>query len=69
MIKFQENTQTDVRKEGWTDHHRIFPATNRGLTSTTVVDWHLKVKNKKCLYWSNKKLLHYSQDAKNQLYP
>ena len=25
-----------------------FPANARGLTSTTAVDWHLKVKNKKC---------------------
>ena len=28
--------------------HRIFSATARGLTITTAVDWHLKVKNKKC---------------------
>ena len=35
-------------KDGQTLFHRIVPATARGLTSTTVVDWHLKVKNKKC---------------------
>ena len=35
-------------KDGQTLFHRIFPATARGLTSTTAVDWHLKVKNKKC---------------------
>ena len=35
-------------KDGKTLFHRIFPATARGLTSTTAVDWHLKVKNKKC---------------------
>ena len=44
MIKFQENTQTDARREGWADPHRIFLATTRRLT--TAVDWHLKVKNK-----------------------
>ena len=35
---------------GWKDIqtllHRILPATTRGLTSTTAVDWHLKVKDK-----------------------
>ena len=34
-------------KNGQTLFHRILPATVRGLTSTTAVDWHLKVKNKK----------------------
>ena len=34
-------------KDGQTLFHRILPATARGLTSTTAVDWHLKVKNKK----------------------
>ena len=35
-------------KDGQTLFHRILPATARGLTSTTSVDWHLKVKNKTC---------------------
>ena len=35
-------------KDGQTLFHRIFPATTRGLTNTTAVDWHLKAKNKKC---------------------
>ena len=35
-------------KDGETLFHRVLPATTRGLTSTTAVDWHLKVKNKKC---------------------
>ena len=35
-------------KNGQTLFHRIFPATVGGLTSTTAVDWHVKVKNKKC---------------------
>ena len=35
-------------KDGQTLFHRILPATTRGLTSTTAVDWHLKVKDKKC---------------------
>ena len=47
MIKFQENTQTGG-KDGQTLFHRILPATARGLKSTTAVDWHLRVKNKKC---------------------
>ena len=34
-------------KDGQTLFHRIAPATARGLTSTTEVDWHSKVK-KKC---------------------
>ena len=34
-------------KDEQTLFHRILPATARGLTSTTAVDWHLKVKNKK----------------------
>ena len=35
-------------KNGQILFHRAFPATTRGLTSTTAVDWHLEVKNKKC---------------------
>ena len=46
MITFQENTQTDVRREGWTDHISQDPSSQRqGLTSKTAVDWHLKAKN------------------------
>ena len=35
-------------KDGQTLFHRILQATASGLTSTTAVDLHLKVKNKKC---------------------
>ena len=35
-------------KDRQTVFHRIFQATAGGLTSTTAVNWHLKVKNKKC---------------------
>ena len=35
-------------KDGQPLFNRILPATTMGLTSTTAVDWHLKVKNKKC---------------------
>ena len=69
MIKFQDNTQTDARREGWKDPHRIFPAATRELTSTTAVDWHSKIKNKKCDVGLTKKVLHHSQSAKNQLNP
>ena len=34
-------------KDGQTLFHSILPATARVLTSTTAVDWHLKVKDKK----------------------
>ena len=34
-------------KDGQTLFHRIFPANARSLKSTTAVDWHLKVKDKK----------------------
>ena len=47
MIEFQENTQTDARKME-TLFHRILPATAKGLTSTTAVEWNLKAKDKKC---------------------
>ena len=32
-------------KDGQTLFHRILPATVRGLTSKTAVNWHLKVKD------------------------
>ena len=35
-------------KDEQTLFHRILQATASGLTSTTAVDLHLKVKNKKC---------------------
>ena len=37
--------QTAGGKDGQTLFHRIFPATAEGLTSTTAVNWHLKVKD------------------------
>ena len=46
MIQFQENTHNDGRTEGRTDlFPRIFLVTVWGLTSTTAVDWYLKVKD------------------------
>ena len=53
-------------KDGQTLFHRILPATTKGLSSTTAVDWHLKIKDR-VQYWLNQKLLHHSQHAKNQL--
>ena len=32
-------------KDGQTLFHKIFPATAKGLTSTTEVDWHLETKH------------------------
>ena len=45
MTQFQENSPTDSKMEGQTDPiYRTLPATTRGPTNTTAVDWHLKVK-------------------------
>ena len=57
MAKFREISWSNSNKTLWlmsggkdrqTLIHRILPVTARGLTSTTAVDWHLKVKDKKC---------------------
>ena len=57
MAKFREISWSNSKKTPWqmsrgknsqTLFHRIIPGTARGLTSTTPVDWHLKVKDKKC---------------------
>ena len=57
MAKFREISWSNSKKTHWqmsggkdrqTLFHRILPATARGLTSTTPVDWHLKVEDKKC---------------------
>ena len=49
MIKFHENTQTNVRREGWTDTISYDPSSYRqGANKYIAVDWHLKVKNKNC---------------------
>ena len=40
-----KKTPADDRKDGQTLFHRILPATPRSLTSTTAVDWHLKVRD------------------------
>ena len=45
MIQFQENTQTAGRKDGQTLFDRILLATGGALTSTTTMDWYLKVKD------------------------
>ena len=46
MILFQEKPQqTAGWKDGQTLFHRILLATGSSPTSTTAVDWHLKVKD------------------------
>ena len=46
MIQFQEKTWTNIgRKDRDTLFHRTLPATAGGPTSTTAVDWHLKIKD------------------------
>ena len=68
MIQFQENTETDDRRDGWKDlFHRIPLPITGGITSTAAVDWHSKVKDieYKCLF--NETLLYHSLHAKNRL--
>ena len=57
MAKFRETSWLNSKKTPWqmsggkdgqTLFHRILPATAREITSTTAVEWHLKVKDKKC---------------------
>ena len=54
MLKYGETLSSNSKKTtqqtaGWKDGQTLFretlPATARGLTSTTTVDWHLKVKD------------------------
>ena len=46
MIQFQEINPTDNRMEGRTDPTSWNPfGYSRGPTSTSVVDWHLKIKD------------------------
>ena len=55
MTPFQENSQTDGRmdgqKDGWKDgltlFYRTLPSGATDPTSTTAVNWHLKVKDTK----------------------
>ena len=42
---FKKIRQTAGGKDGWILFHRILPANNRDLTSTTTEDWYLKVKD------------------------
>ena len=53
MIEFQENLQTDARWEGWADPISQHPCSycqgsNKYNWHLNHVDWHLKVKVKKC---------------------
>ena len=41
-------------KDGHSLFHRVLPATAKGLTSTTAVDWLLKVKDIECNVCPNK---------------
>ena len=46
MIQFQENSQKDNRMEAWIDPILWDSSSYHwGLTSTTTVDWHLKVQD------------------------
>ena len=48
-------------KDGQALFHRILPATDRGLTSTTVGGWHLNANNKKCNNGLIKSILGYHE--------
>ena len=61
MAKLREISWSNSKKTPWqmsggkdskTIFHRILPANARGLTSTTAVDWHLKVKKSVMLVYS-----------------
>ena len=54
------------RKDGKILFHRIYLATANGLTSTTAVEWHLKVNDIEPNVGLTKKLLYHNQHAKNQ---
>ena len=54
-------------KDGEILFHWILPATTRGLSNKTAVNWHLKVKDNRVQCWSYQKLLHHSNHAKNKL--
>ena len=46
MIQFQENTQTDVRRQGWADPISWDPSSYRqGSSKWNCKNWRLKVKN------------------------
>ena len=60
MIKFQENTLTDVRREGQADSITLDPSSYCQGTYKY---------NPNRLAFKSKKLLHHSQHAKNQLNP
>ena len=53
-------------KDGWTLFHRIIQATTEGLTSTTTVQVSFKSQRYRLWCWSNQKLSHHSQHARNQ---
>ena len=50
MTQFQEKKPGQIaeRKYRWILFHRTLLATARGPTSTTAIDWHLKVKDIEC---------------------
>ena len=68
MTQFQENTQTDSRTEGRADPILYDPSDYcRGSNKYNCSRSPFKHQRCRVQCWSNKKLLHHSQNAKNQL--
>ena len=68
MIQFQENTRTDSRMEGRTDPiSQDLSSYCRGSNKYNCSRLAFKSQRYRVHCWSNQKLLHHSQHAKNQL--
>ena len=66
-MQWSKKTPREIagQKDRQTLFHRTLPAAPGGLKSTTMVDWHLKVKDTHYDFDLTKKLLNHSQHAKN----
>ena len=69
MIPFQENSQSDVRRQRWIDHISLDPSSHRyGLNKSSCSELAFKSRRYRVQCWSYQKLLHHRQHAKNQPY-
>ena len=70
MIQFQENTQADVRQQGWTDLMSWDPSSYRqGSSKSNYNKLAFKSQKYKVECWSDQQLLHHSHHAESQLNP
>ena len=69
MIPFQENSQSDVRRQRWIDHISLDPSSHRyGLNKSSCSELAFKSRRYRVQCRSYQKLLHHRQHAKNQPY-